>query len=459
MKKFFYPEGVAVIGASADKNKVGYALLHNIQTSYPGRCFPINPRYEEIDGLKCYPDVSGIPETVDLAIIFIPAARVPQALEDCGKKGIRRIMIQSAGFAETGAEGRALQDRCIAVAREYGLRLWGPNCMGMVNGQAGTAASFMRPGMWKQRLRPGGVSLIVQSGMLAAGFLMQVLQDNYFGLNLACSIGNRSDVNECDLLEYMADDPKTEIVAMYLESVSDPKRFAKAVRGLKKPVVLLKGGTSSLGAKAAVSHTASLAGNSEVSEGFFRQLGILRTWDFVEMMDMTKALNQWRGRTGGKRAAVVTFSGAAGIVAADHLSRQGMTLAELSPESIERLKTVYPPWMPPENPLDLWPAIERNGWAVVYDTVIDVLLKDPQVDGIHFHIFVSSEMLENNIEHLAPLKGSKKPAAFWILGDTENFKKVRDRVEELGAAVYPEIERGVTALRLMADLTATNGRK
>jgi acetyltransferase len=320
--------------------------------------------------------------------------------------------------------------------------------MGIVNGHSGMVASFMIPGTWKGNLQSGGVSVIVQSGMLSTSFLMHIIGEGYFGLSKACSIGNRCDVNECDLLEYMGQDPTTEVVALYLESLIDVPRFRKAIMNLKRPVILIKGGTSAEGARAAKSHTASLAGNAQVAEGFFQQLGIYRARDFIEMMDLTRALVLWRGRKGGKRVAIVTFSGAAGIVASDHLVEQGMTLATLSPETVEKLKTVYPPWMEPENPVDIWPAVERNGRRS-QGVAFEALLNDPQVDAIFFHIYVDSLIMRVGLDFMEPLKGSTKPVVIWVIGDQGFFRELRDYGESMGIPVYREIERGARALSLM----------
>ena len=429
--------------------RLGYSLFSNMKDSFSGRFYPVNPKYGDIEGVPCYPDLASLPETPDLAIVIVPAAAAPAVLEECGRKGITRIQIQSAGFSEVGPEGRALQARCDEIAARYGLHIWGPNCMGMVNGQTGLVASFMRPDIWQDKLKPGNVSLIVQSGMLAAGFLMQVLSDGYFGLRVACSIGNRAGVTECDLLEYIADDPLTEAVGLYLESVADVPRFREIVSRIDRPVVLLKGGTSAEGAKAAQSHTASLAGNAELAEGLFRQLGLIRAYDFVEMMDLLKALILWRGRKGGRRIAIITGSGAAGIVASDHLSRQGMTLADLSPATVEAMKTVYPPWMAPDNPLDIFPALGHTGPLPVYQTVFKALLEDPVVDGIFMQTFVDARVVKNAEKFMGILEGAPKPVVIWPMGDAACFKAFRDEVEALGLPAYPEISRCISALRLM----------
>jgi acetyltransferase len=449
MKGFLEPESIAVIGASADFRKGGYSLVANLKEMSDDRLYPINPKHTEICGLPSYKTVIDVPEVVDLAIVYVSAPSVPAILEECGQKGIKRVMIQSAGFAETGEQGYSLERRCVSIAQQYGMRLWGPNCMGIVNGHSGMVASFMIPGTWKGNLQSGGVSVIVQSGMLSTSFLMHIIGEGYFGLSKACSIGNRCDVNECDLLEYMGQDPTTEVVALYLESLIDVPRFRKAIMNLKRPVILIKGGTSAEGARAAKSHTASLAGNAQVAEGFFQQLGIYRARDFIEMMDLTRALVLWRGRKGGKRVAIVTFSGAAGIVASDHLVEQGMTLATLSPETVEKLKTVYPPWMEPENPVDIWPAVERNGRRS-QGVAFEALLNDPQVDAIFFHIYVDSLIMRVGLDFMESLKGSVKPVVVWVIGDPSFFRELRDHGESMGIPVYREIERGARALSLMA---------
>ncbi|MFH1060023.1 MAG: CoA-binding protein [Pseudomonadota bacterium] len=459
LEGFLHPRSAAVVGASRDPMKGGHDLTYNLVKCLPGRVYPVNPRYDEVAGAPCFASLADLPETPDLAVLFVPAKAVPEVLRQCAAKGTRCVMLQGAGFAETGPEGARLQDECLAIARRHGLRLWGPNCMGVVDGNQPLVASFMRPAIWEGKLQAGGVSLIVQSGMLAAGFLMQVISQGYFGLAKACSIGNRVDVGECDLLEYFAHDPETEVVALYLESVSDPPRFRAAVENLGRPVVLLKGGLSPAGAQAALSHTGSLAGNAAVAEGFFRQLGLHRAHDFVELMDLTKALYLWRQRTGGKRVGVITFSGAAGIVAADHLCAQGLELAQLSPASLERLAAVFPAWMEPHNPVDLWPAIEKSGRAEAYGAALEALLNDPNVDAVQVHYFVEPAIMAAGMDCLAAAAASPKPVTFWPVGDAGCFDEFRQKAEAMGAPVFGEISRGVAALVLAAAEARRPGRR
>lgn len=451
MKGFLEPESVAVIGASSDPKKGGYALISNLKETFPKRLYPVNPRSLEICGLPCFSSVMDLPETVELAIIFVPSDSVPEILEGCGSKGIHRVMIQSAGFAETGRRGVALQNRCMEIAKRSNIRLWGPNCMGVVNGRSGMVASFMRTDAWKGRLRPGDVSLIVQSGMLSAGFLVQIMQEGYFGISKACSIGNRCDVNECDLLEYFRDDPDTSVVAMYLESIAEVGRFRRAVSSLHKPLLLLKGGTSSRGAEAARSHTGSLAQNSAVAEGLFRQLGIHRAYDFLELADFTKAMTFWREKRGGKAVGVATFSGASATVSADHLIQQGMSVPRLSEGARRVLAEIFPSWAEFENPIDLWPAIERTGRMDAYRIALEVLMNEPRVDAIFVHAYVDPSLIEDFLGGLHVLQSTRKAAALWVIGDANCFRTLQGRVEGMGIPVFTEIGRAVKALGLLVN--------
>jgi acetyltransferase len=232
---------------------------------------------------------------------------------------------------------------------------------------------------------------------------------------------------------------------MYLESIADAKRFRRAVERLGKPLVVLKGGTSEEGARAARSHTASLAGNRVVIEGFFRQLGVHRAFDFFEMVDILRSLSLWKGRTGGSRIGVLTFSGASGIVAADHLDRLGLGLASLSPKTLQKLKGVFPEWMEPGNPVDLWPAIERVG-REAYRVALEALRDDPDVDGIYVHVYVDSVLLKEMQEALSPLAQTPKPVAVWAIGDPAVFPALRKHLEPMGAPVFTEVSRGSMVL-------------
>src|SRR5664280_209356 len=245
MKTFFRPSSIAVIGASAREDSLGGQIITNLLYGYKEAIYPVNPNYKEIKGLRCFPAVEAIPASVDMAIVIVPAPAVPAALAACGRKGIYRVIIESAGFSETGPEGRALQDKCTAIAHAAGIRVWGPNCMGLVDIPRQHFFTFMHPNIYKEGLIPGRISMVVQSGMLSAGFLVDLMSDRAIGIGKACSIGNKSDVDECDILEYLLDDDETDAIAFYLESIPRGRRFIELANQSPKPIVVLKGGRSS----------------------------------------------------------------------------------------------------------------------------------------------------------------------------------------------------------------------
>src|SRR4030042_6872839 len=311
---FFQPKGVAVIGATNDNRKGGFHIVRNALEGYKGKLYPVNPKYSEILELPCYPDVESIPENFDLAVYFIPAKFLPDTIRACAGKGVKGIIIESAGFSEVGPEGKKIQEDSVALAREHGIRLWGPNCMGYLDGHSRNVFSFMFSNIWTTLLKPGNVSLIVQSGMLSAGFLMMMMERGGMDISKVCSIGNKCDVHETELLEYLIDDPNTGVIGCYLESIIDGRKFLELARSTDKPIIVLKAGRSNSGAKAVMSHTASLSGSADVYSGAFRQAGIGQGYDMHELMDMARGFSKTMSYRPGGRTAVMTFSGGAGNV-------------------------------------------------------------------------------------------------------------------------------------------------
>jgi acyl-CoA synthetase (NDP forming) len=451
MKFFFEPQGIALVGATPRPHTGGFSLLTNLTLGYDGPIFPVNPRYPEILGLTCFPSVSEVPDPVELAIVFVPAPGVPQVLEECAARGIKGAIIESGGFAEVGPEGKALQDRCLEIAHRGGIRLWGPNCMGLIDIRKRYVFSFLTPDAWQEVLNPGGVSLIVQSGLLAGGFMTTLMSQKTLGLAKACSIGNKSDVDETDLLEYFLEDADTRVIAMYVESFPRGRRFFDLASQGKKPIVVLKGGKSASGARAAASHTASLAGNFELVRGALDQAGVYQADDFFELVDLARTLEmnfeRTRPKTGKPRVAVFTFSGAAGIVTTDHLETSGLTLAALAPETQWRLEHLSPPWMPVNNPVDFWPAMEKNGPEITYREGLAALVNDPGVDGIIVHLFAGFGVWFLDMEKiLSGLPRPCKPILFWVMGHEKGFQATRLAIEKQGFPVFNEIQRVVRVL-------------
>ena len=451
MDFFFNPVGIAVVGATPNPLKGGYAILKNLLTGYKGNIYPVNPRYSEIEGLPCYPSISSITGHVDLAIVFVPAKLVPAAIEECSAKGVRGVMIESGGFAETGRFGGSLQQSLIDISGRTGVRLWGPNCMGLVDAIDGLVFSFMDPYTLQHGLLiPGRVSLIVQSGLLSAGFLVDVMSNRISGFSKVCSVGNKIDVNECDLLPYLLRDENTQVVGLYLESFSDGRRFVEICRESTKPVVVLHGGKSAKGAEAAMSHTASLAGNHKIISGSLDQAGVTQARDFHQMIDLCRSLAAVSGQVGGPgRIAILTFSGGSGIVSADFIEEQGLSVAELSTATKNSLGSFFPDWMPVSNPVDLWPSIEKHGGGDfdVYSRALSIVLADPNVDAVFLHTFAGNFRIGLNMEDLAKQsRTAGKPVFVWLIGSHEQAFLFRQEALTHGIPVFHEISRAVKCL-------------
>ncbi|MEZ4528337.1 MAG: acetate--CoA ligase family protein [Desulfobacterales bacterium] len=453
MDFFFHPEGIALIGATANPQKGGYAILRNLVTGYKGGIYPVNPRYPEIDSIKCYPSVAEVPDPVDLAIVFVPGKLVPQIIRDCAARGIRGVMIESGGFAESGAEGRAMQEELKHIARETGIRLWGPNCMGLVDAVNRCVFSFVSPSIW-ENFFSGNVSLVVQSGMLSGAFLIDRMSHGTMGISKVCSVGNKVDVNECELLEYLIKDLETDAIGLYLESIPDGRHFMEICRTSRKPIVVLKGGKSPRGAAAAMSHTASMAGDKAVVSGALAQVGVTEAKDFDQMTDLcrTLALYPHVECSGRGRIAILTYSGGAGIVSADFIHECGLELAELSEKSVAAMKTVFPDWMKPSNPVDLWPAVEQQGAEKAYGTAFRAACADPGVDAIFVHVFVGGFSLNVDLSELAKeARMAGKPVFCWVIGKSDEVKAFQEKARVTGVPIYREIGRAVECMNAVFD--------
>ena len=449
MDFFFNPAGIALLGATANEKKGGFSILKNLMTGFSGHIYPVNPRYTEINGLPCYANINQVPDPVDMAIIFVPAPVVPEVVQACADRGIPGVIIQSAGFAETGEKGKELQNQLAEISRRTGIRIWGPNCMGLVDVVHKNVFSFVTPSIWDEGLLSGNISLIVQSGMLSAGFLIDMMTRDKLGVSKACSIGNKMDVNECDILEYLLEDPDTAVVGLYLESIEEGRRFFEICKNATKPVVVLQGGKSEKGARAAMGHTASMACNSAIMKGALAQAGVVQADDFRQMIDFSRTLalfpNVPRRRPG--RIAIATFSGGAGIVSSDLLDHYELALADLSRDTLKSLKGVFPEWMPPANPIDLWPAIERNGVDKAYGQTVDAVCADPGVDAVFLHAFVGGLIWRMKLKPIVETAmKAGKPIFFWLIGNENNTRHFQEEARQLKVPVFRELSRAVECM-------------
>ncbi len=313
---FFHPRGVAVIGASHDPTKLGYGLARNlIYSNYQGGLHFINPKGGKLFGQPVYANILDAPDPLDLAILLIPASSVPQALQECGQRGLKAAIIGSGGFRETGAEGIALEDQCLRIAQSHQMRLIGPNCIGLLDTHKPMDATFLPP----PGPLPGDVAFVSHSGAICAA-VIDWARGHSFGLSLLVSLGNQADVNETDVLDPVAEDPFTKVITLYLEGIRDGRRFTREAGRITchKPIIALKVGRFAGGRRAVASHTGALAGQESAYNAAFRRAGVIRAETSEEMFDWARAL-AWCPPPAGRNIAVLTNAGGPGVTAADAL--------------------------------------------------------------------------------------------------------------------------------------------
>ena len=338
LEKFFNPQSVAIVGASAKKGKVGYEVLANmLAAEYRGKIFPVNHKAKTIEGLKCYATIESIGQIPELVIIVVPAQIVPEVMQQCAKVGVKSIIIITAGFKETGKEGRELEKEIVQITKRAGIRVIGPNCLGVIAPVNRLNASF-----GGDLPKAGAIGYFSQSGALLAAVL-DMANATGVGFSRLVSIGNKADVNELDIIEVLAEDSETKVIAGYLENITDGNAFVRQVEQIshEKPIVLIKAGGTAAGAKAASSHTGSLAGAETAYECVFERAGIIRCNSIKQQFDFSQAFAN-QPLPVGQGVAVITNAGGPGIMAADAIERHGLTFAELTEETIIcRLPLIY----------------------------------------------------------------------------------------------------------------------
>jgi len=371
MNPFFEPSGVAIIGARR-RPGFGYGIPIILQRlGWGDRLHLVNPAGGELHGLPVYKEVADVPDPVNLAIVIVPAPVVPQVLDEIGARGIRHVIVESAGFSEVDDEGRALQERAKGIAQEYGMRVIGPNCVGLIN----TANRFTSADILEEALTPGSTAIIAQSGVFG-NILMDMLYEYKLYVSKVVTLGNRMDVNECDLLEYLKKDEDTEVIMAYLEGVSDGRLFKQTLQGVvhEKPVLILKSGRTEEGRAATESHTGSLSGEDMLYDAVFAQTGAIRADNLEELVEMTRVFST-QPLPEGNRLGILTVSGSLGVLATDAAIDHGLSLPPPSDSTVQKLRQEAPGWMNVKNPLDVGP-FERYGMALA------VMMEDPNFDMV-----------------------------------------------------------------------------
>ncbi len=445
LKPIFSPRSIAVIGASRSPMKIGYEILQNILVQgYNGKVYPINPGVPEIIGLKVLPSVLAVKDDIDLAIISVPAEFVPKVMTECARKKVKGAIVISSGFAEVGGRGKQLEDEVLQIARRGGIRLIGPNTLGYKDPIDSLDAAFVF-GM----PMPGEIALISQSGALCIGMIYYA-NGEHIGLSRVISVGNKADVDDADLIDYLDADKETKVIAMYIEGIKDGRKFLEAARRCSKPIVAIKAGRTPAGSAAASTHTGSLSGSDAVYDSAFRQVHIQRAYDVIEMFDFARAL-AFQPPAPGNRVGIVSNGGGAGIMTADWCESTSLKVPDLSKKTIEALKPHLPLITTARNPLD----VTGDARFHRYYATGNLVLQDPNIDSlimvcVHAGIARPREYVGAVIKLVEENRKLRKPIiACWVGG-----AEIQEVVQELkvkNIPVYASAARAAKAVRCLYD--------
>lgn len=441
---FFHPRGVVLIGASRDQHKLGYGIARNLAGGgFAGAVHFVNPKaMGPLLGRSVYSSLADVPDPVDLAVLLVPAGVVPDRLAECGRRGIRAAIIVSGGFREAGPVGADLEAQCVSIAGDHGIRLMGPNCIGIIDTHLGFNTTFLAP----PGPETGDVAFVSHSGAMCAA-VIDWSAGRGFGLSRLVSLGNQADIDEVEALAMVADDPKTRVIMMYLESVTEGESFVELAGRITKPVVALKVGRREGGRKAVVSHTGALAGREEAYRAAFRRAGVIRASNIEAMFDAARVL-AWAPLPSGRRTAVLTNAGGPGVTTADAVEADGLLLAELSDATRQLLAESLPAGAGLLNPIDMLASAAPQDFG----RSLQILLAAPEVDGVVVVIapppmFASVQVVEALVDVIGP---SPKPVMVAVLGD-RTVGPAADRLREARIPEFRFPERATAAMAVLVD--------
>ena len=450
----FNPNSVAVIGASRDPGKIGHVLVRNsIEGGFRGRVYPINPKCTEILDLKCYPSVKDVEGEIDLAVIAIPAKFVPDALRECGEKGVKGAIVISGGFSEVG--NVELENELKEVCRKYDIACLGPNCMGVINPLTRVDSVFI-PTYKMGRPKLGTVSFISQSGAIG-GAVLDLMARQGFGMSKFVSYGNGAVLDETDMLRYIADDDKTRIIVLYIEGVRRGREFFETLKEVtkKKPVVVLKGGKTAGGAAATKSHTGSLAGNAAVYEAVFKQCNATEARNLDQIFDFSK-LFESQPFCSGERVGIITNGGGLAVVATDSVEENGLKLAELSEESKRRISENVPAYVNIKNPLDL----SGDAGADRFGVAVHSMLEDSGIDAILVGVLFQTENIDSRIVSILVEASNIKKKPILVVCPGGEYSEVHSRMlENCGVPTYTSSAHAIMALRKLVNYSKFVNKK
>ncbi|MDW5563050.1 MAG: acetate--CoA ligase family protein [Methanomassiliicoccus sp.] len=442
MRSLFEASSIAVVGASQKEGKIGHIIVKNlIGSGYRGELYPVNPKASDVLGLRCYPDLVSIPGEVEMVVVVVPSPAVPQVMEQAGEKGTKVAVVISAGFRETGREGAELEQRVGEIARRYGMRVLGPNCMGVISTSNAMNATFTN-----DYPREGPIAISSQSGAICS-VVLDWARATRIGFSKFVSVGNKLDIDETDLLGYLKDDAQTKVIGMYIEGMKKGQEFIRVARETSraKPIIALKAGRTASGSKAASSHTGALSGSDKIYDAALAQSGVVRVKTIDELFDLLQVFGTMPVPE-GDGLAIVTNAGGLGVMAADAVSDNGLTLATFAPETIEKLKGFLPEEANFYNPVD----VIGDADAGRYDRAIRTVMDDPHVHMV-LALLAPTDILDISsvARTIASFAGSSKvPVATSFVGG-EDVSEGSRLLMEAGVPSYQSPDRAVRALGAM----------
>jgi len=458
MEKFFTPKSVALVGASATPGKIGNSVLDALgKQDYKGKVYPINPKQKSILGIKCYPSLDAIHAKIDLVVVCIDLAECGPIMKICAKKGIHNVVIVSGGGKELGGNRAAMEAEVKELSLKHKIRVVGPNCIGMFNAANRLDCAFQgQERMVRSKL--GNVAFFSQSGTMGISMLESA---DVFGLSKMISYGNRSDVDEADMIWYAANDPQTKVIGLYVEGFGDGRKFIntakKVMNEKKKPIVIWKSGRTAAGAKQAASHTGSLGGSNAIIMGAFKQAGIISVDSYQELVGVLKAL-AWQPPAKGNRVAMTSNGAGPMIGGIDHLERLGLTIGKLSPQLLKKMKARFPPTVPIHNgnPAD----VGGGATADDYRFVIQQFYDEKNIDiAMPWFVFQDDPLEETIVGHLADFsKKQKKPLVVGCNGGPYTEKMIK-LVEKHNVPVYQDLRTWVAVASALAQWGKVKGSR
>lgn len=445
LDKFFKAKSVAIIGVSKDENKVGHVLFKNLlESGYKGKIFIINPNETEILGHICYPSVLSIKEKIDLAVIAIPANIILNVVDECGRKGIKNLVIVTSGFEEVG--NFELRDKLKKLLDQYDIKAIGPNCLGIYDANAKIDLIFL-PKSRMKRPEKGNISLVCQSGAVGGALIELGAKKNYKFAKFI-SYGNAINIDESDILEYLGKDKETKIICMYIEGIKDGKKFLEIAKKVskKKPIIVVKGGVTEEGSKAALSHTGSLAGSAVVYSGAFKQANVIEADGLEELFEFAKIFSVVKPK--GNRVQVITNGGGYGILCTDAIIKNNLKMAAMDEKRKTQLKKQFPDIVVLKNPLDLT-GVATTKW---YESAISECIKDDNIDIILVvTLFQTPLITEEIVNSLSKLNKMRKKPIIVVSTGAEFTEKLNKKIKDAGIPVYEFPEMAVKSIKKLIE--------